>query len=151
MSSKLAVFLAFLLLAIQSTSQERKSEIWREIGVISYHVATVATGALSEATRDEGQKSVAHAFRAMEVGLLIGGPFLFDVKKHEFLPYFLSYTFIRFSFFDAFYNKYRGLDLLYNGTTSSYDKFMNKMPPHGRAWWKTCSLVVGFSIPIKYL
>ena len=89
-----------------------------------------------------------HTLHAAEVGALISGPFIFKVKKSEALSYVLSYSFIRFSFFDSFYNMQRDLPIMYNGTTSTYDEVMSKMPDHGKVFYKSWSLVLGFAIPI---
>ena len=141
--------LTVLLLSIVLSATAQK---WvRPVTIISYHIGTVAIGAIGDAVYDEGNKSLAHGLKAMEVGMLIGGPFLFDIKRSEALSYILSYGFIRLSLFDAMYNGTRGLPILYNGTTSSYDKFMRQIPPDGRAFIKSCSLIVGFSIPLKEL
>ena len=146
-----------LLILIASLSLSLNAQSWhttnwgRAAGIIAYHVGTVAIGAVGDAMYDEGNKEWGHALKAAEVGMLIGGPFIFHVQRSEAINYILSYGFIRFSMFDGFYNMTRDLPLLYNGTTSGYDKFMSQIPPHGRAWYKSCSLIVGFAIPIKEL
>jgi hypothetical protein len=125
---------------------------WRRgLGIAAYHVGTVALGAVGDAVFDEGNKDLGHFLKAAEVGALIGGTFIFKIHRSEALSYVLSYGFIRFSMFDSFYNLQRDLPLLYNGSTSVYDRTMNKMPDHGKAWYKSFSLVVGFAIPIKEL
>ena len=43
----------------------------------------------------------------------------------------------------------RDLPINYVGSTSTYDKTMSKIPPDGRAWIKSWSLVIGIAIPIK--
>jgi hypothetical protein len=120
----------------------------RSVAIIGYHLGTVALGAVGDGLRDEGYKEWAHALRAAEVGALIGGPFLFRVKKHEAVWYILDYGFLRLATFDAMYNTTRGLPVLYNGTTSHYDEFMNKIPDHGKAWIKGWSLSLGIAIPL---
>ena len=139
---------ALLVITCLNTQAQR----WqRPVAIIGYHVGTVALGAVADGLYDEGHKEWSHALHAVEVGALIGGPFIFKIDRSEALSYVLSYGFIRLSLFDAIYNGTRELPILYNGTTSSYDKFMNKIPPDGRAWIKSWSLVVGFTIPIKEL
>jgi len=122
----------------------------RPIAIIGYHIGTVALGAIADAQFDEGNKNLAHMLHATEVVTLISGPFIFDVKRNEALAYILSYGFLRFSFFDSAYNLTRDLPILFNGSTSTYDRVMNTVPEHGRAFMKSWSLVVGVSIPIKY-
>ena len=142
---KISILLLFLCVTLSAQRWVRPVEI------IAYHVLTVGVGAVGDAMYDEGNKEWGHALKAAEVGMLIGGPFIFHVQRSEAINYILSYGFIRFSMFDGFYNMTRDLPLLYNGTTSGYDKFMSQIPPHGRAWYKSCSLIVGFAIPIKEL
>jgi len=120
----------------------------RSFAIIGYHLGTVALGAIGDGLRDEGHKEWGHAFRAAEVGALIGGPFLFRVKRQEAVWYILDYGFLRLATFDALYNTTRGLPVLYNGTTSKYDELMNTIPDHGKAWIKAWSLSLGFVIPL---
>lgn len=123
----------------------------RSFAIIGYHLGTVALGAVGDGLRDDGYKELGHILRATEVGALIGGPFLFHVKKDEAIWYILDYGFLRLATFDAIYNATRGLPVLYNGTTSHYDEFMNKIPDHGKAWIKGWSLTLGFAIPLTEL
>jgi len=124
----------------------------RGLAVAGYHIGTVALGAVADGLYDEGNKEWSHALHAMEVGALIGGPFIFKPRGGgEIASYILSYGFLRFSFFDSFYNMTRDLPVLYNGTTSTYDQVMRKMPDHGKVWYKSCSLVLGIAIPIREL
>jgi hypothetical protein len=138
-----------ILLAFSMNAQ--KWDWKRSTGIIGYHLATVAVGALGDATFDNGNKDLGHALKATEVGMLIGGPFLFKIELNEAVPYISTYVFLRFATFDGIYNVSRDLPVLYQGNTSGYDKFMSKVPPHGRAWWKCHALVVGIAIPIKNL
>ena len=136
-----------LTVAISTTAQK-----WvRPVSIAAYHIGTVALGAVADGLYDEGHKEWSHALHAAEVGALIGGPFLFKVQRSEALSYILSYGFVRLSVFDFAYNRTRGLPALYQGTTSTYDKVMNKIPPDGRMWIKSWSLIVGFAIPINEL
>ena len=123
----------------------------RGLAVSGYHILTVAVGAIGDAQYDMGNKDLAHFMKAAEVGMLIGGPFLFKIKMPDAIPYVSSYVFMRFATFDSFYNATRDLPLLYNGTTSAYDRVMRKMPDHGKVWYKSISLVLGFAIPINEL
>lgn len=134
----------FLFAAINVTAQK-----WvRPVSIIAYHTGTIALGAIADAQHDMGNKEWSHALHAAEVGALIGGPFVFKVKKSEALSYLLTYGFLRFSFFDSFYNWQRDLPVLYNGTTSYYDQTMSKMPDHGKVFYKTWSLTLGIAIPL---
>jgi len=144
---KLFIISVIVLIGLSCQSQNWK----RGLAVASYHIGTVALGAVADGLYDNGNKEWSHALHAVEVGALIGGPFVFHVKRSEALSYVLSYGFIRFSTFDGFYNMTRDLPILYNGTTSTYDQVMSKMPDHGKVWYKSFSLVMGFSIPISFM
>ena len=144
MKKLLIVICLFLFVNINAQNWKRG------LAVAGYHIGTIALGAVADGLYDNGDKNWAHALHAAEVGALIGGPFLFKPRGgSEIASYILSYGFLRFSFFDSFYNMTRDLPLLYNGSTSAYDRFMSTMPDHGKAWYKSCTLVVGFAIPIK--
>ena len=143
----IAVLVLVMLGAVVVNAQNWK----RGLAIAGYHVGTVALGAVADAQFDMGNKNAAHFLHAVEIGAVIGGPFIFKIERSEALSYILSYGFIRFSLFDSFYNATRDLPLLYNGTTSAYDRFMNTVPDHGKAWAKSWSLVVGFAIPISSL
>jgi hypothetical protein len=141
------IFLLILSVCVNVSAQNWK----RGLAVAGYHIGTVALGAVADGLYDEGHKEWGHALHAAEVGALVGGPFIFKVKRNEALSYLLSYGFIRVGTFDSFYNLTRDLPLLYNGTTSTYDNIMNTIPPHGKVWYKSFSIIIGFTIPIKEL
>ena len=125
---------------------------WKKgLAVVGYHTATIALGAIGDAQYDQGNKNLSHTLHAGEVAMLASGPFIFKLQKRDALPYLSSYVFLRFSFFDSFYNTTRDLPVLYNGTTSGYDRFMNTMSDDGKAWWKSMSLIMGVAIPINHL
>ena len=140
-----AIILITIISAVAVNAQGWK----KGLAVVGYHTATIALGAIADAQYDMGNKEWSHALHAAEVGALIGGPFIFKPKgTSEIASYILSYGFIRFSFFDGFYNMTRDLPINYVGSTSGYDKFMSKVPPDGRAFMKSWSLVLGVSIPL---
>ena len=141
----LTIILLFVCLSLNAQN-------WKKgLAIAGYHIGTVALGAVADAQMDIGNKDFGHFLQAAEVGALIGGPFIFKPKgSSEIVSYILSYGFLRFSTFDSFYNLTRDLPLLYNGSTSVYDRTMNEIPDAGKAWYKSCSLVLGIGIPIKY-
>ena len=144
MKKLLIILLVFACINIQAQN-------WKKgLAIVSYHTATIALGAVADAQFDMSNKTLSHTLHAVEIGAAISGPFIFKPRgTSEIAAYICSYGFLRFSFFDGFYNMTRDLPLLYNGTTSTYDEVMSKMPDHGKAWYKSCSLIVGFAIPIK--
>ena len=141
---RITIILVLLLVVLGTSAQNWK----KGLAVASYHVGTVALGAIADGMKDNGNKHWDHALHAAEIGAILGGPFVFRLDRHNSLAYVLSYAFIRLSLFDSFYNMTRDLPLLYNGSTSKYDDVMNTIPNHGKAWIKSWSLIVGFTIPI---
>jgi len=144
----LSVILAFLLLSGASGQNWKKG-----LAVAGYHMSTVVVGALGDAYNDEGQKDLGHALKAVEVGMLVSGPFLYKwaFKEYpDFLLYCSVYPMMRFAAYDGFYNATRDLPLLYNGESSHYDRFMNNFPDAGKAWYKTMVFGLGIGISIKY-
>lgn len=124
----------------------------RGIGIAAYHLGTVALGAVGDGLYLNGEKEWAHALQAAEVLALASGPFVFHMKKKEWLPYISSYAFIRFAMFDGIFNATAGLPVDYIGSTSYYDKFRQELnaPPGGWYFAKGLSLVLGIGITIKY-
>lgn len=127
---------------------------WKKgLAVAGYHLATCAVGAIGDAQNDMGNKDLGHGLKAVEIGMLAGGPFLYKATFKEwpgFLLYFSVYGMMRFTGYDGFYNVTRDLPLLYNGESSYYDRFMNNFPDAGKAWYKTMSFGLGIGISIKY-
>ena len=137
-------------LPVPRVQQSTWTKYKRPVGIIVYHVGTVALGAIADAQFDEGNKNLSHAMHATEVALLLSGPFVFNIKRSEAISYLLTYGFLRFSFFDYCYAAARDLPITYLGDTSAYDRFFNQFPPHGVAFAKTLSFSMGIAIPIKY-
>ena len=114
--------------AINATAQNWK----KGLAIVGYHTATVCLGAVADAQFDMGNKPLAHTLHVVEIGAVLGGPFIFKPQgTNEILAYIFSYGFLRFSLFDAFYNWQRDLPINYMGDTSHYDRFFAKMPLDG--------------------
>lgn len=145
---KKALIILLTLITINTTGQNWK----KGLAVVGYHTATICLGALGDSQYDLGNKEWGHALHAAEVGMLLGGGFIWKPRgTSEIVSYILSYGFLRLSLYDAFYNWNSGLPVNFVGSTSEYDKFMSKIPPHGRTFIKSWSLVIGISIPILEL
>ncbi len=123
---------------------------WRGAAAVLWQIGTVAAGGLGDGLMDNSNKNWGHALRAVEVGMLISGPFVFDLDRRDTWAWLSSYGFIRLGMKDGFYNVSRGLPLGYVGTTSQYDKLMRGVPEHGRYFIKSISIVAGVAIPIKH-
>ena len=122
----------------------------RAIGINLYHMATNVAGSLGDAYNDEGKKNLGHALKAGEAAMLIGGPILWKVQWREGGAYLSTYVGHRIAEYDLWYGLARDLGPMYNGQSSTWDKTMNKIPPHGRSFIKGLSFGVAFVIPFKY-
>jgi hypothetical protein len=93
-----------------------------------------------------------HNLEVIEIGLLISIVFVFKFSGwREWLLLVLSYTFIRVGLFDLFHNIAAQLPLDYFGSTSWWDMFFSQFPIAGVIFAKSIFLIVGVSLPIKYL
>ena len=118
---------------------------------ILWQVATVLAGGIGDGLMDNGSKHWGHALRAVEAGMLISGPFVFDLERRDALPWLSGYLLFRVGMKDWAYNLTRELPLTYTGTTSVYDDVMSGIPPHGQVWIKSICIMTGFGITIKHL
>lgn len=162
MKTTLTILIAIICLNIQAqqsytfkTKPRAQMTFWekhsRTIGITAYHMATVAVGSLGDAMNDEGQKNLGHALKAVEVGMLISGPMIWKVQWKESGVYLATYVLHRVAEYDLYYGLYRDLGPMYNGGSSTWDKTMNTIPPHGRAFIKTFSFGMAIVIPINKL
>jgi len=123
----------------------------REFMFILYYVVCVIIGAVADGVRDEGMLFLAHGLAAVEIGLLLMSPFALNLRMRDWWIVLLSYVFYRVAFFDYTYNITRGLDLFYVGESSFWDILIKKQYPVGLLWGRGVFLLVGISLPIKYL
>ena len=102
---------ALLILLFSTIALTAMSQNWKKgLAVVGYHTLTIAAGSIADAQFDMGNKEWSHALHAVEVGMLISGGFIFKPKGgSEILSYLASYTFLRLSLYDSFYNWPRGL------------------------------------------
>jgi hypothetical protein len=118
---------------------------------ILYYVICVIIGAVADGVRDEGMLFLAHALAGVEIGLLLMSAFILNLRMRDWWIVLLSYVFYRVAFFDYAYNIIRGLDLFYIGDTSWWDLILKKQYPGGLLFGRAVLLLVGVSLPIKYL
>ena len=123
----------------------------RPVGILAYHAATVTLGAAGDACYLNGNKDLGHVMHAMEIGALVGGPFLFKVTLKESPWYIGSYIGTRFLLFDYAHNVFADLPVGYLGTTSFYDRTLSKVPPDGVAFYKCWAFVLTAHFTIKYM
>ena len=123
----------------------------RRASIIVYLFACVIIGAGGDALFDGGNKIWGHFFDALEAGLLISGALVLNLRRRDWIAFFLAYVFIRVASFDYVYNLVRGLPIMYLGDTGWWDKFLIQFPSHGVTFARMIFLITGIAIPIKHL
>ena len=137
-------------------SPYRKKTFWdknkRAFAIVGYQIGTIALGAVGDGLDDSGHKEWGHTLKALEVGALMSGPFIFKMTKRDYLPYVSGYVFMRFALFDNIYNASRGLPGDHIGSVSWYDRMREELnaPPVGWGFAKGLSFVLGVGINFKY-
>ena len=128
----------------------KKSRIPESVKIISVYAGSIILNAVGDGLNDDGHKGWGHACNAASIGILLTSPFVIDYDKSKWGYYLTSYVALRIATFDYAYNATRGLPLSYIGTTSAWDKGLQKLkPPDGLAMGRLVSLTIGISIPIK--
>ena len=119
--------------------------------IIGYLIATVLIAATGDALFDSGAKIWGHSLEAVEVLLLISGPFIFQFKRRDWWAYVITLVAFRIAFFDYTYNLVRGLPLTFIGHTSWWDIIISKQYPSGLLFGRIIFLILGVALPIKEL
>ena len=119
--------------------------------IILYLIVCVVLGAMGDGLNDDGFKSIGHIIKAVEVGLLISGAFIFNLNKRDWAAFFFAYVFWRVVGFDFAYNITRGLPILYVGISNEWDQFLSKFPAHGIVFARAIFMMVAIAIPFKHL
>ena len=131
--------------------QPREDKIPQWVKVTSIYAGSIILDAMADGLRDDGNKEWSHALEAGSIGLLLASPFIIDYDKSKWGWYVASYVTLRISLFDPTYNLTRGLGWNYVGTTSGWDKGLQKVPDHFMNFSRGVSFVIGISIPINEL
>jgi len=147
MKTFISILLISISLSISAQNLHYRSNKWKELAV---DIASISLNALGDGLNDNGKKGIGHVCNALSIGVLLTSPWVIDYKQGYWYEYLLTYTFLRFGMFDPIYNTTRGLPFNYLGTTAPTDRmlrYFGGQPTfiHG------LSLIVGFSIPLKYL
>ena len=158
MKNTLIILLAFITLNLSAQWDypvNRPMTFWekngRAIGVTAWHLGSVAVGAIGDGLNDRGDKQWGHALKAVEVGMLLSGPFVWKIEKGEWIAYLVPYICSRYATYDLLWNVTMDQPLLYNGESSIYDRGMNRMGNDGKVWTKTISFGLAIAIPINEL
>lgn len=123
----------------------------KAVYTILFLIFCVAVGAVSDGLNDDGAKRAGHVLGALEVGLLISGAFLFDLRRRDWVAFLVIYVCWRIVGFDYAYNLTRGLPILYLGESSFWDSFFSKQLPAGVTFARIIFLSLGVCLPFKYL
>lgn len=123
----------------------------RPYAIILYLLVSVIVGAVSDGLNDGGVKVLGHALGATEIVLLISGAFLFRLERRTWIWYIVAYVSFRILAFDYTYNITRGLDLLYLGDSSLWDRFFSKQYPIGLLFARLIFAFVGIGITFNEL
>jgi len=143
---KKIITLLLLLFTIQLSAQ--KKDAWK---VITVYTSSIGLDAIGDGLNDSGNKTWGHVCNATSIGVLLTSPFIIDYDKSKWGYYLTSYTALRIAFFDYTYNATRGLPLNTVGSTSFWDKGINKLNPPDTYFPRTCFLILGISIPLNEL
>jgi hypothetical protein len=142
---KKILVIVLLMISTLSFAQER----WQNYTRIGMTAGSVALNAVGDGLKDDGHKVWGHSANAASIALLLLNPIITDIQKEDLLPYISQYVLIRFAVFDYTYNATRRLPFGYTGTTSHYDKFMQKVPDGFELWSKSLVFTVGIKINLN--
>lgn len=147
---KLIILLLLLAAAAQAQPRGRRVEIPEPVKVIALYTTSIALEAVGDALYDDGDKAWGKSLQAASLGLVIVSPFVLDVERGTWYWYLSSYVCLRVALFDPMYNATRGLPLGYTGTTSVWDKAVQRVvPPEGvKMFGHSVFFIIGVSIPI---
>lgn len=140
------------------TEKTKKPFLSQGARVILTYAGSIMLNAAGDALYDKGitaggnYKVFGKSLKVMSIGTLVGSFLWIDYDKSNWLTYFATYGFLRFSLFDPTYNLTRGLPITYIGTTSVWDKTIQKLkPPDGLMAARGVSLIMGISLPLNNL
>ena len=119
--------------------------------IIGYLIACVVIAAVGDGVFDDGAKGWGHILEAIETLMLVSGPFIFRLKRRQWLAYVIALVAFRIGFFDYTYNLVRGLPLAFVGSTSWWDMLIAKQYPHGLLFGRIIFLILACSLPFQHL
>jgi len=130
----------------------------RPIIILFYFTMAVLSGAVGDGLNNVGIQTWGHVLEGLEIALIFWGVYLLDedkvLKWYEVLVMFITYICLRFAFFDYAYNLAAENELTYLSDRNFWGQlWLNvlKAPPHGIVWARLVFLVVGVSLPMRYL
>lgn len=118
---------------------------------ISYLLLCVVIGAAADGLYFRGMTTVHGYGEALEIGLILIAAPVFRIQLKHLLAFVITYICLRIVAFDYVHNLVAGLDLFYLGESKLWDRFLSQFPPHGVTFMRAVFLVLGVSLPFKYL
>lgn len=129
----------------------QKQKISEPAKVILLYTGSILLNAVGDGLNDSGYKDWGHVANAASIATLLISPLILDYQKDKWYIYLLSYGFLRVSFFDYTYNATRGIPINQIGTTSMWDKGLQRLNPPNTYMMRGVSLIMGISLPINEL
>jgi hypothetical protein len=117
--------------------------------IILYLISCVLVGAIGDGLWDEGMALTGHGLEALEVLLLVSGPFIFGLERRNCIPYLIALIAFRIALFDYTYNLVAGLPWDFVGHTSWWDIIISKYYPKGLIWGRAIFFILGVALPIR--
>ena len=138
------------LLSYNFTPIEVKRK-WEPVKIIGIIAGSIILEAIGDAKYDSGLKYQGKLYQAASVGLLVASPFILNIDRKKWGWYFASYLSFRIAIFDPVYNTSRDLPIEYRGSTSAWERGLQKFnPPKGaQLWGRSMFLMLAISIPIN--
>ena len=123
---QILIFL-LLILSLNVNAQDtlKKDHNLLQIGLLT---TSVVTGALGDGLNSRMYYKSGHILSAASYVSLLAVPVFTHVSKHNAIKYVVSYTLIRYSLFDAFYNIGAHRNINYIGGKNYYDESVGRMP-----------------------
>lgn len=123
------LLILLLILSVSSNAQDslisKKEHRWLQVSLFT---TSVITGALGDGLNSRTKYEAGHILSAMSYLSLLSIPIVTTVSKRHIITYIVSYTLIRYSLFDAFYNIGAHRNLNYIGGKNYYDESVGRMP-----------------------
>ena len=123
----------------------------RSIYIIIYLLLTIAIGAIGDGMAIDHATKLTHLFKAFEILLLISCGFVFKLTIRNLIALLVVYISLRIACFDPIHNIVAGLDILYVGTTSLWDKLISNWVPTGIVFARVIFLLLGIGVAFKEL
>ena len=145
----LIIILSLLILSISVQAQQTKWDKWRPYIKKAVMITSVVLEAKGDALYDEGLKSKGKLYQAASLATF-ATLIPLHKKGDNLWAEAASYVAFRIALFDPTYNLSRGLPIDYIGSTSLWDKGLQKFNPPKMAQLWGRAVILGFGITVKF-